>query len=169
MSLIVETGAIVAGAESYISVAETSAFHAARGDTTWAIITTAQMEQALRRATDYMVHAYRLRWLGSRVSTAQTLDWPRSLVPIVDSPVCSYVETDVVPDAVKNACAMLARRAAAGPLLDDQERTKTSVKVGPIETAWAAGSSQAKKYAEIDALLRPYLTGGAGQIPMVRQ
>ena len=169
MSLIVETGAIVAGAESYVSVTDASAFHAARGDTTWAGITTAQMEQALRRATDYMVHAYRLRWHGSRVSTTQALDWPRSLVPIVDSPVYTYLATDVVPDEVKNACSMLARRAAAGPLLDDQERTKISVKVGPIETAWAAGSSQAKKYAEIDALLRPYLKSGGGQIPMVRQ
>lgn len=168
MSLIVETGAIVAGAESYISVTDASAFHLARGDNTWATITTAQMEEALRRATDYMVQVYRWRWHGSRRSSSQPLDWPRDLVPLMDSPIESYVANDTVPNEVKSACAMLALRAAAGELLADQSRTKTSVTVGPISTTYAPGSSQAIKYAAIDALLRPYLTSGSGQIPMVR-
>ena len=86
----------------------------------------------------------------------------------MDSPIDSYVANDTVPIEVKNACAMMALRAAAGELLADQSRTKTSVTVGPISTTYAAGSSQAIKYAMIDALLRPYLTSGSGQIPMVR-
>lgn len=168
MSLIVEDGSIVAGAESYCDVASATAYHLARGNNTWATISTAQMEEALRRGTDYMVQAYRLRWKGARKSSSQPLDWPRDLVPLMDSPIDSYVANDTVPIEVKNACAMMALRAAAGELLADQSRTKTSVTVGPISTTYAAGSSQAIKYAMIDALLRPYLTSGSGQIPMVR-
>ena len=168
MSLIVEDGSIVAGAESYCDAASATAYHLARGDNTWATLTTAQMEEALRRATDYMVQVYRWRWQGTRKSSTQQLDWPRDLVPLVDSPIESYVANDTVPSEVKRACAMLALRAAAGDLLADQSRTKTSVTVGPISTTYAAGSSQAVKYAAIDSLLRPYLMAGGGQIPMVR-
>lgn len=61
MTLVVEDGSIVSGAESYASVAQADAYFAARGITIWSPLLDAEKEQALRRATDYMVQTYRQR------------------------------------------------------------------------------------------------------------
>ncbi|NVN88936.1 MAG: hypothetical protein HXX15_22920, partial [Rhodopseudomonas sp.] len=116
MSLIVETGAVVPGAESYISEADSIAYHTSRGNDTWMTISQIQREQALRRATDYMAQVYRRRWAGFRATATQALDWPRSFVylePFVRGATGSYpylVADNVVPEEVKRACAELALR-----------------------------------------------------------
>lgn len=170
MSLIVEDGTGLANAESYISVADATTYHAAIGNTAWAALATdALREQALRRATQYMVGRYRLSWTGTRMSATQALDWPRSLVPLRDMPFASYYPNTQVAPEVKSACASLALRTASGTtLVADQTQRKKKVKVGPIETEYADGSSAQKKYPEIDAMLKAYLKGGSGQIPMER-
>ena len=168
MSLIVETGTGSATSESYISVADADIYHAARGNAAWAALSTTEKEQALRKATAYMLGTYRARWSGMRFGTTQALDWPRSLVPLRDVPFSTYVADNVVPAEVSTACASLAVRAAAGALLADQTRRKSSVTVGPISTTYEAGGKVSVTYAEIDAMLRPYLTTGAGQVRLVR-
>ena len=42
MSLIVEDGTGLAGAESYVSVTDADTYHDKRGNTAWATLTTAQ-------------------------------------------------------------------------------------------------------------------------------
>src|SRR4051794_18796289 len=118
MSLIVEDGTGLAGAESYISVVDATAYHAARGNTSWASLASDTVrEQLLRKATAYMVQVYRAAWAGYRFSTTQALDWPRSYVPIPDAlggygSIPAYLAWTVVPNDVKNACAELALRAS---------------------------------------------------------
>ena len=98
MSLIVEDGSIVTGAESYISVADASTYHTARGNAAWAALASdAVREQCLRKATDYMEQVYRSRWQGCRVGETQALSWPR-----YDVEVEGYaVDSDIVPTEVK--------------------------------------------------------------------
>lgn len=168
MSLVVETGLGLSNAESYASVADSVAYHTAQGSDTWLTITTTQQEQALRRATQYLTGKYRLRWAGSRMTTSQALDWPRSLVPVVDTPYRSYYPNNIVPSELVAACCSMALRAAAGELLSDQGQRAASVTVGPISTTFESGAPVATQYPEIDALLRPLLKTGGGQIRMVR-
>lgn len=175
MTLIVETGAVVAGAESYISVADATAYHAARGVTAWAALASDTVrEQVLRRATDYMLQTYRGRWKGYRKDAAQTLDWPRTFVylePFVHGAVGVYpylVADDAVPEEVKRACAELALRAAAGELLKDLTQGKVHVKVGPIETEYDRYSPRLASYTAVDAMLAPYLERSAGAVRVVR-
>lgn len=169
MSIIVEDGTGLATAESYISVAAATTYLNAIGNITWAALATdALREQALRRATHFMTGHYRLRWNGTRMTMTQALDWPRSLVPLKDAPFATYYANDTVPTEVKNACASLALRASTITLLADQTQRKSSVTVGPISTTYEAGSKVATTYAEIDAMLRPFLNGGNGQIQLVR-
>ena len=174
MSLIVETGAIVAGAESYISVTDASAYHLARGNNTWATISTAQMEEALRRGTDYMVQVYRLRWKGVRMLSTQALDWPRAYVylePVITGANLEFpnlVADDIVPAEVARACAELALKAAAGELYSDQSQGVVREKIGPIEVEYDRFSPRAVRYSAIDALLRPFLASIEGCVPMVR-
>lgn len=169
MSLIVETGSGSPIAESYASVAEALALHEARGNTSWSALGTTAQEQALRNATAYMVGEYRMRWSGVRLTTDQSLDWPRSLVPRRDTAHGSYYPNDSVPTEVKTACILLALRASRSTLLKDQTQRKASMTVGPITTTYEAGSKAATTYAEVDAILRPFLSIRTGQIRLVRQ
>lgn len=163
MALETETGAGSATAESLCGVADADAYHAARGTTLWATLTTAEKEQALRRATDHMGQTYRMRWAGYRAKVAQALDWPRYDVPKPDTSVgrlMAYYDDDVVPVEVRNACAELAFRAASGELAADQGQAVTERTVGPITTKYAPGSVATKRYVAVDRLLAPLLTDG---------
>lgn len=170
MALTVEDGSIVAGADSYITLAAADAYHAARGITLWATMSEAEREQALRRATDYMTQAYRLRWAGRRVTSTQPLDWPRYEVPQPDASLQLYgwhafYPSDEVPSEVQNACAELAYRGAAGPLMADITKTQKTIreKVDVIEVEYAPWTPTEASYRAVDSMLAPLLkSGGAG-------
>jgi hypothetical protein len=160
MTLLVEDGTVVAGAESYTSVAAATAYHLARGNSTWASLTTGQMEEALRRATDYMEQAYRDRWSGLRMTSTQALSWPRAFSPIKDR--TGYYASDAVPTIVANACAELALRAAAADLFPDLTRGVLKEKVGPIEVEYDPASPAWSILRQIDSMLRPFFNSGGG-------
>ncbi len=172
--LITETGAGLPDAESLCSVDFADTYLAGLGMTLWATMSTAEKEQALRRATLYMQQAYRLAWAGSRFSDTQALDWPRVNVPRLDGPGSwgygpSYLAHDVVPREVQQACAKMAYKAAAGDLAPDLEQTKVKEKIGPIEVEYAPGSSAVVRYREIDNLLAPLLgSRGSNSARVVR-
>lgn len=174
MSIIVEDGTGLSTAETYCTVAEATTYFSNIGNAAWAALASdAVREQCLRKATFFMLGRYRARWAGTRKTTTQALDWPRSLVPIKDAPDLyggsdSYYDDASVPAAVKNACASLALRASTTTLLADQTRTKKSVTVGPISTVYDDYSSQATQYVEVDAMLTPYLKSTGNQAQMVR-
>ena len=164
MALIVEDGSIVAGAESYITVADATAYFDARGNAAWAALASDTVrEQLLRKATDYMVARYGLRWKGERVSEDQALDWPRS---------CAYangflIDSDSVPLKVRHACAELAVRASEGDLQPDAGPQVKSETVGPISVTYADGARQADTFKAVDSMLSAYLQGMGG-IPVSR-
>ena len=110
VTLIVEDGSIVAGANSYASLDYASAYHENIGNFAWAAIPnqasnppagTMTQESLLIQATQYMVGVYRLRWTGLRVQPGtipnpglgqsgsvlpgQSLDWPRIGVILKDT------------------------------------------------------------------------------------
>lgn len=165
MALVVEDGTGLATAESYVSVADTTTRLGALGISIWTDLTNAEMEEALRRATNYMGQAYRQRWQGARRTTTQALDWPR-----VDVVVDRYtaVAYDSIPADIANACADLALKAAAGDLNADLERAIIRDKTGPLETEYSPHSPQSVRYRSIDMALAPYLTGGGAMARLVR-
>lgn len=165
MTLIVEDGTGLSTAESYISVADADTRHTNNGSTLWpGTLTTAEKEEALRRATIYMEGAYRLRWRGTRLLRAQALSWPR-YGAIVDG---WDISSDVVPTEVANACADLALKAAAGDLAADLTRGVVREKVGPLETEYDRNSPQATRYRSIDMTLAAFLKGSSAMAMLVR-
>lgn len=163
MALEVEDGTGKSTADSYISVADASTYHTARGNTAWAALTTdALREAALRKATDYMRQAYRSRWQGYKVNEDQALDWPR-----YDVEVEGYaVDSDIVPTEIKNACAELALKASSADLNPDLTQGVLSEQVGSISVTYDKNSPQRTRYAAIDAMLSPYLKAGGGGCSM---
>ena len=159
MALEVEDGTGKSTAESYISVADASAYHTARGNAAWAALASDTVrEQCLRKATDYMEQVYRSCWQGCRVGETQALSWPRYSVVVE-----GYLVDDAsVPEIVKRACAELALKASAADLAPDLTQGVVREQVGPIAVEYDKNSPQATRYKAIDAMLAPFLTSGGG-------
>jgi hypothetical protein len=164
MSLIVEDGTGKADAESYISVADATTYHAARGNADWAnAASDAVREQALRKATDFMTQRYQLRWAGYKLTITQALDWPRSYVKRPGIWPSYYERSDVVPVEVQRACAELALRVVQGTTLaPDLQPQVESEQVGPIKTTYARGARQDTEFQVVDMGLSALLVGGNG-------
>lgn len=160
MALVVETGAALANAESFISVADADTRRSnLGGDATWTA--ASDKEAALRKATEYIEQVYRDRWRGYRQTTTQALSWPRNSV-VVDGN--TQIATDVVPAEVRNACADLALKALSEALAPDLERAVVREKVGPIETEFDRASPQSKRFRAIELMLTPYLKPASARL-----
>lgn len=173
MALIVETGLIVPNAESYVSVAEATTYHAERGQgDAWEAVE--DKEAALRLATSYMEAAYRSRWLSFRVSALQALSWPRAWVTLPDAPYgygsfAAFVPNNVIPVEVKRACAELALRTSSlGDLAPDISPQTIREKVGPIEVEYNKNAPPYLRYRSIDMLLSPYFKSTGPSVELVR-
>ena len=77
MPLIVEDGTLPAGANSFASVADADAYHAARLTAAWTDeLAEAQKEAALIRASDWLNR--KVMWNGRKASRSQRMAWPRA-------------------------------------------------------------------------------------------
>lgn len=168
MALTVEDGTGLATAEAYISVTDADTHHSNFGNAAWALLTTAQKEQYLRRATQHMLQMYRPRWKGYRKTATQALDWPRSFVYLesfTHGATGAYpflVSDTIVPNEVKTACADLALKASTETLLPDGTQQVAEETVGPITVKYDQYSPANKQYFAIDAILSPYLNSLGG-------
>ena len=157
MTIIVEDGSGLANAESYVSVVDANTYHSNYGNDAWTDLDTSVKEQLLRKATDYMVAQYRLQYAGYRRYSTQSLDWPRLYVPLIDSLSANvfpqYVDFDIVPVTVKNACAELALKAYTAILMQDLTQGVIREKVDVIEVEYDKFSPQQTRYEQIDAML----------------
>jgi len=170
MALIVETGVGLVDAESYISVADATAYHLKMGNqVAWALVgDNATMEAMLRRATNYMRGRYYGMWVGVMTVFTQRLDWPRIGAWTRSG---SGLASSIVPGEVQDACAELALRAASASLLPDTSQSVKREKVGPIEVEYDAYSPIAPTFTSIDEMLAAFLIAGARpgvSVPLMR-
>lgn len=75
MALTVETGAIVAGANSYVSLIDARAYASARGVTLSGVDAT--LEPMVIQAMDF-IESHSAQFVGERVQRDQPLSWPRA-------------------------------------------------------------------------------------------
>lgn len=169
MALTVETGAGVAGADSYATSAYIDAYWLARPHlalaATWAAGST-NKDGAAREATAYIDATWGPYFKGVRRGYVQGLLFPRTGAedeagyPLPDLPAC-------LPMAV----AELAARALSAPLAADD--TETGIKrerqtVGPItkEVEYADGAVHRANYGAVADLLAPVLNGRQPNAPL---
>lgn len=128
------------GYDSLVSLADCEVYLASMGHT-WTGTDEAK-EAYLRRATQYILGRYTLK----------------------DSAL------DPVAQGVADACCEAALRASTGSLFEDVAAQEVqSVTVGPItKTMGASRNGGQRRFAVIDALLRPYLSAGLNEIKLVR-
>ena len=166
MALTVEDGSIVAGADSYVTLAEYQAYGADRG---WTLgDDDAADEIVLRRGFDGINRLWDYR--GIQVDDeAQAGEWPR----YIEYDRFEYeTPPDGIPPKVKQAQMELAHVIQGGV---DPFATVTGVvastraKAGPVETETTyQGGKSTPRLVAIEGLLRPYLAVGYGQARAVR-
>jgi len=105
-TVTVETGAGLANANSYCTVAEADTYHTTHlYPRVWDESTADQKARAVIWATRLLDE--QCRWRGERVSTTQALRWPRTGVPTDDDD--DWESSTAIPAWLKNATAELAR------------------------------------------------------------
>lgn len=167
MALITEDGSGRADAESFCSVAYADAYHAGRGNTDWATLSTEEKEQALRRGTDYLEQAYALRLNGYRQFTTQALAWPRYEVKRQGGVCGEYWPVNTVPDPIAKACAEMAFRAAKCELAPDIGQVIKSESFPGLKTEYM-DSNGVIRYRQIDQIMAQFLSGSGNSISLVR-
>lgn len=132
MALVVEDGSVVAGANSYITLAEFKAWADDRGI---AYGTDSVVTQQIYRAMDYFE---RLIFIGFKANENQPLQWPRTEA-LIDG---YYADATEIPPQVKIAVyEAVVVEAAGDSALETQDRRTIREKVGDIEVQYAENSS----------------------------
>lgn len=177
MALIIEDGTIVAGANSWLTLAEWAAYLANFGR----VPTGTDDEQNVMLIKAQRAISTRYIFDGSLVDQAQATILPRYW----SKPIKGFtIAADAIPQDFKDAQAELAwsihdgadpfadaTAGATGPLIKDM------AKAGPVETEQEYGSGgdpfdprSMSNYTATNDLLRPYLAAGSSkyQVQMVR-
>lgn len=164
MALTVEDGTGVAGAESYVSVADCADYATARG-LTFPVSPENEAEAALRVATAWIDGKYRTRFPGSRTNgRSQGLEWPRT--DATDASGEDIAEDEIPVEIISATCeAAIRELASAGSLNPDRVATDGALKrqldkVGPLETEteyFEGGSASGPIFGTIDDILSSLL------------
>jgi hypothetical protein len=161
VTLIVEDGTVVTGANTYYSLASADDYFTQRGNTTWIGYGNDAKTYALIKACQYMEN---LDWNGVATLEDQELVWPR--IGMIYSSGYS-VESSEIPRNIKWAQAELAYRYIVDgdvePDITTGEKNVIMEKVDVIEIRYSGtGKSTFKTYQRVDNLLSPFLKYGGG-------
>ncbi len=167
MALVIQddTG-LVAGANSYATVAEFIAYWANRGEDYSTTPTTAEIEAYLVKGWQYT--DTRFDYKGSKLNgRTQTTEFPR--INLYD---CEGSAIDDIPYEIKNAQIEYAKRELDGVVLQGDSSqegnlTKIKKKIGPLEKEFeyspALSGGEVKNYPTADNKIPSYFiceTGG---------
>lgn len=179
MTLIIEDGSIVPGANSYVTAEEIIEYAEERGVS---IVTGSpaspipeSVDVLAIKAMDFLM-LYDDKWQGYVADSDQDLAWPRKAVYVHGQRIAS----NVIPLRIKRAQMALAMEVHNGTILIpggsiSGEAFVTREKIGPIETEYSEavymGSNAAvglpPYMAGIMAFITPYLSTG-GRVVTVR-
>lgn len=166
MAFTVEDGTVIAGANSYVTVAYADTYHSDRGATSWADLTTEQKQAALIKATDFIEQQYNGRWIGYLVELDQPLSWPRTY----NDPYF-YGVNDIsgeVPVAVQQAVCILALESLSSDLNPTQGRATKREKVDVVEVEYSDYAKLGSTRPAIDGLLRKLLNSSSVNARAIR-
>ena len=154
-------------ANSYCTVAEADQYIENRYGsgttyTTWSALTTAQKQEYLILACDYIEQKYSNRWnTGARQTSDQRLSWPRNDAYYYEE--TNYFNIGGVPLEVKEGqieAAVLLVDGTETDLLPVYDRQTKSEKVGSLEVVYMDGSGNLKTFPKVVGRLRRLLSSG---------
>jgi hypothetical protein len=175
MAIVKETGAIVAGANTYATLAEVDLYHEERLNTAWTNAEDEAKEAAMLRATAGMESHYRDRWIGYKsnhnsVTAPQLTAWPRKadkeesldngyeladMTKLVDNDGIE-IGVDEIPalvvQAYKEICLIEITEPFVSVRLSRNDMLKFQ-RVDVIEQEWLRNAPAVTSFPHIDALL----------------
>lgn len=158
MTLIVEDGTIVDGANSMASVAQADAYHAARGNTAWAALEEGAKHTALINGSASMADATRYPFKGMKTGGySQRQPWPRAGVVERHG---DAVPDNAMPWQVVDAVCYLAGVSSQGTDLNPDLKRGGKIKqktIGPITTIYADNAPTGTIYQAAYGILAPLL------------
>ena len=161
MPLTVEDGALVANADSYVSLADANAYWAANGaPAAWTSLDDAGKEARLRGAARYLQDQQRLPYTGAIAAWDQALAWPR----VGASNYGVAVPASAIPAAIKQAQIWLAVHGYAAGIIGQTGTAATSSNVrsqqiGPLSKSYFSTRELAEGKAVADASAPADLVG----------
>lgn len=175
MSILVEDGSGLVGANSYASEDDGDNYCEDRALTNWTDNTTGDKEGALIRASAALDAIYRTRYPGVRLKGRdQGLEWPRgattsststTIIPVLDAEG-NEIPSDEIPIEVIQATIELAVRelVTPGSAMPDVERLVKRVKAGSVEVEYAGNASDRTNFNIVDSIMSS-LIGGLSVTP----
>lgn len=159
-TIVVETGANVPGANSYISQADALTYFTNVGDTVFTAASPDQQAAALVRACYGLGYWLNGRWLGRRANQVQALDWPRCGVYDSDN---YLIANNVVPQKLQFAQCEVAKIELTTPFIQQsvsKDDCVEMVEVGPIRTQYKPTAPSITYWPQIIAMLRDFAAIG---------
>lgn len=158
MALIVEDGSIVADANTYLTEAEANTLLEGYGF----VLTPATAEANLRTAAQYL-ESFRRLYQGAKVSSAQTLQFPRQGL-LID---CFLIASDTIPEQLKIAQALAAYEESVGKNLQATSNGQTIIEksvAGAVTVKYADHSQNSAQlnFPQIDTQIEPLLKQRSG-------
>jgi hypothetical protein len=167
VTIVVEDGTNVTGANSYISLADAKTYFNNRGDQTFDALTPDKMGACLVRGASAMDYWLNGRWRGRRANQIQALDWPR--IGMIDSDgYC--VPKNTIPQKLKNAQCEIAKIESSTPFIQTQVSNQNTLKlqaIGPIKSEFMDTSPSISYWPMIIAMLKDYAQIGVMPIEVV--
>lgn len=148
MTLTVEDGSGVAGANSYNTVQQIKDYASARGESLPS--TDAEIEALAIQATDYM-EQFRFDYQGDIVDPLQALSFPRNGVEIDGY---EYPST-LLPSQLAKAHAQATIEAYTSELIPNPSQSVKKEKVDVLEVEYQDSSTSAVGFPKVEMLLRP--------------
>jgi len=171
-TFVVETGTGLSNANAYCTEAEADQYHLNYGHPiAWTMALQEDKEDAIRQATQYIDLNY--IWKFIKYSDTQALEWPKRYV--VDKNGFA-IDSNIIPQQIKNACAFLALQVINGDMLISTQQDESAVKrfsntVGPITESieYVGGETPEKGYTIADKLVKEFCTAaGSGIMELER-
>lgn len=149
MTLTVETGAVVANADAYISLTDANTYFTNHGSPSdWTGATDANKEAAIRYATKWLDGYY--KWYSDILDTDQVLAWPRAA--FTDEDGRSVGGEDVMPTALLDATCEMALEHLKDGFVESSTGVKRE-RIGSAEVEYA-GSHGSRNYKYVNKLVR---------------
>lgn len=159
MAFVVEDGTGVAGANAYVPLTTALLYHQDRGNSVWWSKTAGEQQEAIVRATQAIDALGYGRFFGTRASTTQGLQWPRTDAYDPDGELLDGVPLPLVYAVCEAALAEIqepyALQPTTGPKVTE-ERVE-----GVASVKYLYGAYQGTTYRAHTRWLRRVMRGAA--------
>jgi hypothetical protein len=159
MAFTVEDGTGLTDSNSYVSVADATAYHADRGNTAWDSV--AEPEIALVRATQAIDQYGFERYLGYKSAETQALEWPRTDAVDRNGYTFTGVPIPVVYAVCEAALIEAATPGAMSPALERGGAVRMERVEGAVTVEYDTSAPSTTTYTSVNRALSPVLSTGS--------